>query len=223
MKTTKFFKSGLLFGLGCLATFTYFSFEDKSSVPPEGMISIDEIVHHKQEFLNNIAPLMDKRYNSTENGAVLSYDDDQYIPTTTSVTYSIDRMKDYIAYIEKQANKSGVDVKGIRMHLMQYSADEEGQISGKPKANRLSVFFAPTTDFVMTDGEIRELSFVNTEKNGLNSATPFYKAYKLKESYDNITSLSMNLGTLMPPPPVNECEDDPEFCDEMIERLASLD
>lgn len=61
-------------------------------------------------------------------------------PDNRSTWYSLDELKNYIAYIEAQGKEQGYAVDGIRFYLGAYSADNKDA----DKQNFTTIFLAPT-------------------------------------------------------------------------------
>ena len=100
---------------------------DPTVEPPEQGISLEEAKMLESEFLRT-------RYGAI-NEALPNIDQD-----TRDFWFSIDTLKDYIAYVEQEAGAQGLDNLGIRIY---YGAYPEG--SEYPDPGYATVFLVPTT------------------------------------------------------------------------------
>lgn len=69
--------------------------------------------------------------------------------TTQAVWFSLQDLKEYIEFIEKNAKDKNIVVSGIRLHV----------IASKDGADRFSLALCPTAEVKTTDGLTRQMSF----------------------------------------------------------------
>ena len=172
-------------------------------LPPEGIISLEESKSLYDNYTKN-------RLNIIQQFETERSPDKKYIPARfTSFTYS--DMKDYMAYVEQEAEEAGVKVASLRLYFANYP-DKSNFPDGKkvvhPRQN--SIFIVPTT---LIDGE--ELGFY-IDANG--NAKPIKGVFSSSEAGEKgepntsqasfapslfqggSTSLNLNHGSSGPPP-----------------------
>lgn len=114
-------------------------------LPPEGIISLEESKSLYDNYTRNRIAMIEEYEAQRSPGK-------KHIPARfTSFTYG--QMKDYMAYLEQEAEEAGVEVASLRLYFANYP-DKPDFPDGKkvvhPRQN--SIFIVPTT---MMDGEER--------------------------------------------------------------------
>jgi hypothetical protein len=167
---------------------------------PEMMIPIQRGAQLFYNYKENRIPLIEEYENSN-----LPNGEDEYL-ATTSITFDFEMMKQYMKYVEQEAEAAGTDIKGLRVYLGQYSKNKNEK---HPRAE--TVFFNPT--MLLKSGN--EVAFAIYNRNGSPVAIPVgelidysnFKGGKGQKSQqlqnkndDDVTSLSGNQGHRRPPP-----------------------
>lgn len=123
--------------------------------------------------------------------------------TTQFVTLEYQELKDYLAFIDKEAASTGIAVTGLRIYFGQNPKAKfpSGRTPAKPDAN--TVFMNPTTNFPGVNGEI---SFALQADKGGNKVVAVGDIIN-NPSMPNIQSLAANKGHFPPPPHAGDVHD----------------
>lgn len=118
--------------------------EQEEVKPPEGIISLEESKSLYDNYTKNRVDMI-RQYEETERNP-----DEKFIPSRFT-SFSFDKIKNYTAYVEQEANKAGVKIASFRLYFANYP-DKTDFPDGKkivhPRQN--SIFIVPT---MMVDGE----------------------------------------------------------------------
>ncbi|MCK0160185.1 hypothetical protein [Allomuricauda sp. F6463D] len=177
--------------------------EEEKITAPEGIISLKESKSLYDNYSKN-------RVGIIEEYEMERYPDEKYIPARYT-SFSLDKMKNYTAFVEQEAKKAGVKIASFRLYFANYP-DKENFPDGKkivhPRQN--SIFIVPT---MMVDGE--EYGFyigedgkaklikdaVGDSKVGANSEKgKSYASFIPIAPQNGDQSLILNKGNSSPPP-----------------------
>lgn len=170
---------------------------------PNMAIELGEAIALYRNYGKNRVELIENH----ENEVVGEVEDYQ---ATRSLTFNFKELRQYMDYVEQEANTAGVDVQGIRVYLGQYDTENS------PHPNSETVFFNPT----MKKGK-KEVAFAIRNKNGQPMAVTVgqLQDYLLKTTkeevktpgranlifiQDDIISLAGNHGGKRPPPSTDD-------------------
>jgi hypothetical protein len=117
-------KPQLLLFLASLLTVFLFSACEKIIDPPQQIISIEEANRFEEEFKNTRSAVLD---------SALGFQD------TRDFWFSLDSLKQYIAYVEQQGELRGKKNLGIRIYYAAYPPN-----SNYPDPGYATVFLVPT-------------------------------------------------------------------------------
>lgn len=175
---------------------------------PDMAIELDEAIALYQNYGTNRVGLIEGF--EEELGEVDNYQ------ATRSLTFNFKELRQYMDYVEQEAQSAGTDILGLRVYLGQYDT------KNSPHPNAETVFFNPT----MKKGD-NEVSFAIQNQNGNPTAVPVGQLQDYLEEIkkgqfktpgkanlvfiqDDVTSLAGNFGHRRPPP---RSGDDDEFQD----------
>ncbi|MEP0262552.1 hypothetical protein [Dokdonia sp.] len=171
---------------------------------PEMIIPIQRGAQLFYNYKENRIPLIEEYENSNSSDG-----EEEYL-ATTSITFDFEMMKQYMKYVEQEAQAAHTDIKGLRVYLGQYSKNKNEK---HPRAE--TVFFNPTMQ--LKSGN--EVAFAIYNQNGNPVAIPVgelvdysnirgskgQKKQKIQnKNDDDVTSLVGNDGHRRPPPINNE-------------------
>ncbi|WP_421801534.1 hypothetical protein [Flagellimonas sp.] len=176
---------------------------EEEVLPPEGIISLEESKSLYDNYTRNRVDII-QQFEAERSP------DKKHIPARfTSFTYS--DMKDYMAYVEQEAEEAGVKVASLRLYFANYP-DKPDFPDGKkvvhPRQN--SIFIVPTTMidgkeegfYIGSDGKAKPIRAVVGNKETGEESEPNTSqasfAPSLFQSGD--TSLNLNHGSSGPPP-----------------------
>lgn len=176
---------------------------EEEVLPPEGIISLEESKSLYDNYTRNRVDII-QQFEAERSP------DKKHIPARfTSFTYS--DMKDYMAYVEQEAEEAGVKVASLRLYFANYP-DKPDFPDGKkvvhPRQN--SIFIVPTTMidgkeegfYIGSDGKAKPIRAVVGNKETGEESEPNTSqasfAPSLFQSGD--TSLNLNHGGSGPPP-----------------------
>lgn len=167
---------------------------------PKQIISLEEAdslyVNYKDRRATNIVQ-MEAEYQE---------DGKPFVPTQF-ISFDIDSLKTYIAYVEQEAKSGGTKVDSLRVYLGNYG----NQKKGWKKKRRNTIFFVPAAKaegayggiYIGTDGKAKLISSFfksnNNKKQGNRSEASILPNFKTHFMQGG-TSLIMNEGGLSPPP-----------------------
>ncbi|NKI33080.1 hypothetical protein [Croceivirga thetidis] len=172
--------------------------ETEVLVTPKQIISIDQadslFVNYKRRRANSIQKF--------EMG--LQDEGDKPFEPTQFVTFNLEVVKNYIAYVEQEAYKAGTTVDSLRLYLGNYGNTEKGW----KKKRRNTVFIVPAAEaedgyggiYIGEDGKAK---LIRNLFNGGQEGEPRQKASLLPSfntSLYNGGSLILNRGDAGPPP-----------------------
>lgn len=173
---------------------------------PQMIIPIERGAQLFYNYKENRIPIIEEYQNSNLPDGTEEYQ------ATTSITFDFKMLKQYMKYVEQEAEAAHTDIKGLRVYLGQYS---EGSNEQYPRAE--TVFFNPT---MLLDKN--EVAFAIYNQNGNPTAIPVGElvdysnikgnhkksAQKAQaKNDDDVTSLAGNQGHRRPPPITGEDQD----------------
>jgi len=168
-------------------------------LPPEGIISLEESKSLYDNYTKN-------RIGMIEEYEAERSPDKKHTPARfTSFTY--DQIKDYMAYVEQEAEEAGVKVASLRLYFANYP-DKPDFPDGKkvvhPRQN--SIFIVPTTViegkeygfYIGADGKAKKIA---DAVGASNAKAGTAKASFAPNPFQNDgESLNLNHGNSGPPP-----------------------
>lgn len=172
-------------------------------LPPEGIISLEESKSLYDNYTKNRVGMIEE-YEAERSP------DKKHIPARfTSFTYG--QMKDYMAYVEQEAEEAGVKVASLRLYFANYP-DKPDFPDGKkvvhPRQN--SIFIVPTTMmdgeergfFIDADGKAKPIKGVvgSSEKGENGEPNTSQASFAPSFFQSGSKSLNLNHGTSGPPP-----------------------
>jgi len=172
-------------------------------LPPEGIISLEESKSLYDNYTKNRVGMIEE-YEAERSP------DKEHIPARfTSFTYG--EMKDYMAYVEQEAEEAGVKVASLRLYFANYP-DKPDFPDGKkvvhPRQN--SIFIVPTTMmdgeergfFIDADGKAKPIKGVvgSSEKGENGEPNTSQASFAPSFFQSGSKSLNLNHGTSGPPP-----------------------
>ncbi len=178
---------------------------------PSMIIPVQEAEDMFHRYKTEQVPVIEKAFNIDENGKSIPADDPRFISATTSITFDIKELKQYLKFIEQEADDTKTEITGLRVYFSQYP--DYSKLGG----GRNTVFLNPLMEYGDKNSLIDDISFAirSTTVNGVTTKTavPVSKCYKepntnksLTENEDDTTiiiedqSLSGNRGGWRPPP-----------------------
>ncbi len=169
---------------------------------PGNIIPLAEADSLYQNYGNSRISLIELAENITEEGDTIPKEDANYKQATRLVSFSFAEMKKYMAYVEQQADSAGVEIKELRVY---FGKNKKGL---KKDAGKATVFFNPAALLDLPDGTKDVVSFAIVNlPDGTKKAVAVGTILRPKEGMTedgDPGSLSGDLGTEMPPPPINE-------------------
>jgi len=150
--------------------------------------------------------LIEAAQNIDDNGDTISTDDPNYIRATRSLTVDYDELKQYLNFIEQEAQKADVSINGLRIYLGKYP-DKEVFPDGTPTPypGIETVFLNPTMNsgngnvaFAIQYGAQGEITATPIGKLSIRNSSK--KSLVKNSSEDSIQSLASNTFTRRPPP-----------------------
>ncbi len=122
---------------------------------PDNIISVEEADSLYRTYGQNRAPFIEAGVNELYEGLDKPYE------ATRFVTADYEKMKAYMAFIEKESKEAGVTPKGLRIY---FGATKPAK--GKP--GRETVFLNPVAAFKGVDGNISYA--IHTDLDGIKEA-----------------------------------------------------
>jgi hypothetical protein len=171
--------------------------------PPEGIISLEESKSLYDNYTRN-------RVSMIEQFEMEQNPDEKFIPARfTSFTYK--DIKNYMAYVEQEAEAAGVEVASLRLYFANYPNKPDfpdGKKVVHPRQN--SIFIVPTTMmdgkeygfYIAADGKAKPIKdkVGSPEDDDMNEANTS-KASMVPALFQNgDRSLNLNHGGSGPPP-----------------------
>jgi len=172
-------------------------------LPPEGIISLEESKSLYDNYTRNRIAMIEE-YEAQRSP------DKKHIPARfTSFTYG--EMKDYMAYVEQEAEEAGIKVASLRLYFANYP-DKPDFPDGKkvvhPRQN--SIFIVPTTMmdgeergfYIDADGNAKPIKGVvgSSETGAENKPDTSQASFAPSLFQGGSKSLNLNHGTSGPPP-----------------------
>ncbi|RIV31454.1 hypothetical protein D2V08_13450 [Flagellimonas lutimaris] len=172
-------------------------------LPPEGIISLEESKSLYDNYTRNRVDII-QQFEAERSP------DKKHIPARfTSFTYA--DMKDYMAYVEQEAEEAGVKVASLRLYFANYP-DKPDFPDGKkvvhPRQN--SIFIVPTTMmdgeergfYIDADGNAKPIKGVvsNSETGEKGEPNTSQASFAPSLFQGGSTSLNLNHGSSGPPP-----------------------
>ena len=169
---------------------------------PANIIPLAQADSLYKNYGNSGVELIELAENITEEGDTIHKEDANYKQATRLVSFSFAEMKKYMAYIEQQADSAGVEITDLRVY---FGKNKKG---AKKDAGKATVFFNPAAVLDLPNGTKDTVSFAilnlpDGTKKAVAVGTVLRPAAEMTAEGD-AKSLSADLGTLMPPPPVSE-------------------
>lgn len=171
--------------------------------PPEGIISLEESKSLYDNYTKNRLDMIEK-FEAERNA------DEKFIPARFT-SFSYGEMKQYMQYVEQEAEEAGVKVASLRLYFANYP-DKKDFPDGKkvvhPRQN--SIFIVPTTMmdgqeqgfYIDAEGKAKPIKGVvgnrETDESAETNTAQASFAPNLFQRGD--TSLNLNHGTSGPPP-----------------------
>ena len=171
--------------------------------PPEGIISLEESKSLYDNYTRNRVAMIEQ-FEMEQNP------DEKFSPARfTAFTYA--DMKQYMAYVEQEAEAAGVEVASLRLYFANYPNKPDfpdGKKVVHPRQN--SIFIVPTTMmdgkeygfYIAADGKAKPIKDVvgSPEDGGMQEANTS-KASMVPALFQNgDRSLNLNHGGSGPPP-----------------------
>ncbi|MEO9570690.1 MAG: hypothetical protein ABJH82_12945 [Polaribacter sp.] len=133
----------------------------------------------QKEYIDTRATILNKHLNSINHFKQKQtlVKEDKFIEDVRDVTFDLNTLKQYIAYVEKEANKKGLKGLGLRVYLGAYSTNDNDPRVKTPGFS--TVFFLPTHQPNEEESNAKNFYFWHHDKvidgiDGLNfgSGTP---------------------------------------------------
>lgn len=186
---------------------------EKSEKPKDEPPAAPEIVYAPKQIISLAdADSLYENYSKRRTECVMNFemgmqdDDDKPFVPTRFVSFDLDVIKNYIAYIEQEAKKGGTKVDGLRIYLGNYGDTEKGW----KKKRRNTVFIVPEAEaeggsggiYIGKDGEAK---LIRNLFNAGQESEPRSKASFMPSLNTNLVqpggkSLTLNFGQGGPPP-----------------------
>jgi len=171
--------------------------------PPEGIISLEESKSLYDNYTRNRVAMIEQ-FEMEQNP------DEKFIPARfTSFTYK--DIKNYMAYVEQEAEAAGVEVASLRLYFANYPNKPDfpdGKKVVHPRQN--SIFIVPTTMmdgkeygfYIAADGKAKPIKDkVGSPEDGDMNEANTSKASMVPALFQNgDRSLNLNHGGSGPPP-----------------------
>lgn len=178
--------------------------------PPEGIISLEESKSLYDNYSRNRADLI-QQFEAEQNN-----DENFQVARFTSFDYAT--IKQYISFIEQEADSANVDISSLRLYFANYPNKEkfpDGKKIVHPRQN--SIFIVPTLNidgqdygfYIDKDGNAKLIKDAvgaegmgSTLRNGNRSYASFMPNLVTSATLqDDGQSLNLNHGSSSPPPP----------------------
>ncbi|WP_310993800.1 hypothetical protein [Aequorivita marina] len=187
--------------------------------PPKEIISVAQAAAMHKSYSLRRVPII-KKYEDS-----IASDTSAFTPTRYA-EYDLETIKQYVAYVEYMAKQAKVDVKTLRFYLSNYPNSEKFENGEKVKyPRRNSLFVLPTMEYKGKNHgfSIEEVNGKYTavpinrranNKNNLNktqndsigrvSEAGFFVSGNAAVQEGETSSLILNDGQIMPPPPIDD-------------------
>ena len=167
---------------------------------PDNIIPVQEADNLYKTYGDDRAPIIERNVNDQYRGQDPPYE------ATRFVTADYEKMKAYMAFIEKESKEAGVTPEGLRIY---FGAAEPTK--GKP--GKETIFFNPVATFKGIDGDISYA--IHTDSKGNKKAITvgdvidgkIPKTSNTDLLYGGVQSLAGNTVTFPPPPHPNDPND----------------
>lgn len=177
--------------------------KQENILPPEGIISLEESKSLYDNYTRNRVDMIQQFEDEREP-------EGKFIPARfTSFTYA--EMKQYMTYVEQEAEAAGVKVASLRLYFANYPNKPDfpdGKKVVHPRQN--SIFIVPTTMidgeehgfYIDADGNAKPIKgVVSSSKTGEKGEPNTSQASFAPSLFqDGSTSLNLNHGGSSPPP-----------------------
>ena len=130
---------------------------NKPTAPPSGIISSKEAMQLDAEYTRTRVPAIDSAIGMKDN---------------RSSWWSLQDIKDYIAYAEEQAKDQGYKLEGLRIYQGAYPKD----YSDRKVAGYSTVFIVPTG--VKTDRQTGSFFSINMQGSDITSISPLNRGHQ---------------------------------------------
>ncbi len=171
--------------------------ELKEVEEPQNIISVQTADKLYKDYGTKRADLIERLENVTENGDTIPKEDKRYKKATRAIAMPYKQLKEYLKYIEQQADSAGVEIIDMRFYFGKY----EDSLSNKKNKGRETIFLNPTAEFTLADGKKDTVSYAIIKgKNGKKRAVMVGSILK-GEGYEEVketNSMAGNHGTLFP-------------------------
>ena len=170
---------------------------------PSNIIPLASADSLYKNYGNSRVDLIELAENITEEGDTIPKEDARYKKATRAVRLPYKQLKEYLAYIEQEADTAGVEIVELRVYFGKYN----NSFIEKTKKGRATVFLNPATEFTLADGKKDTVSYaIITGANGAKRAEMVGKILNPKEGDvglgdgEEIDSQSGDRGQVIPPP-----------------------
>ena len=170
---------------------------------PSNIIPLASADSLYKNYGNSRVDLIELAENITEEGDTIPKEDAKYKKATRAVRLPYKQLKEYLAYIEQEADTAGVEIVELRVYFGKYN----DTFIEKTKKGRATVFLNPATEFTLADGKKDTVSYaIITGANGAKRAEMVGKILNPKEGDvglgddEEIDSQSGDRGQVIPPP-----------------------
>jgi len=170
---------------------------------PSNIIPLASADSLYKNYGNSRVDLIELAENITEEGDTIPKEDARYKKATRAVRLPYKQLKEYLAYIEQEADTAGVEIVELRVYFGKYN----DTFIEKNKKGRATVFLNPATEFTLADGKKDTVSYaIITGANGAKRAEMVGKILNPKEGDvglgddEEIDSQSGDRGQVIPPP-----------------------
>lgn len=170
---------------------------------PANIIPLAQADSLYKNYGNSRVELIELAENITEEGDTIPKEDANYKKATRAVTMPYKAFKEYIAYIEKQADSAGVEIAEMRFYFGKYKND----FPQSDKKGRATLFLNPAAEFTLSDGTKDTVSYaIVTGVDGKKRAEMVGDILNSKdgelavEDGETIESMSGDDVGLIPPP-----------------------
>ena len=170
---------------------------------PSNIIPLASADSLYKNYGNSRVDLIELAENITEEGDTIPKEDARYKKATRAVRLPYKQLKEYLAYIEQEADTAGVEIVELRVYFGKYN----NSFIEKTKKGRATVFLNPATEFTLADGKKDTVSYaIITGANGAKRAEMVGKILNPEEGDvglgdgEEIDSQSGDRGQVIPPP-----------------------
>lgn len=177
--------------------------ETVSTGVPSSIIPLAAADSLYKNYGNSRVSLIELAENITEEGDTISKDDANYKKATRAVRIPYQQLKEYMAYIEKEADSAKIDIVELRVYFGKY----KDTYPASNKKGRATVFLNPAAEFTLEDGTRDTVSYaIINGPNGAKRAEMVGRILNPKEGYMSVgdsTSIGSQSGdnnNLIPPP-----------------------